>query len=127
MQEFLTGLFTTVLTITVPILVRYFIVWIETKILKDDADLDAKYLKMAADAIATATLETTQTYVENLKGKNAFDKKAQEKALQMSIERAKEIMSKEVREYLEEMVGDINIYITSQIEALIAQQKVVAK
>lgn len=127
LQNILTNAFITVLTAAVPVIVTYFVNWINTKIANEKTELNAKYLNLAADAIATATLETTQVYVGGLKGQNLFDKDAQTKALQMSLDRAKEIMGEKTRVALEEIVGDINIYITSQIEALIAQQKVVAK
>lgn len=124
LQNALTSAFITVLTAAVPVLVTFFVNWINTKIANEKTELNAKYLKLAADAIATATLETTQVYVGSLKGQNLFDKDAQATALQMSLKRAKEIMGEKTRIALEEIVGDINIYITSQIEALIAQQKV---
>ena len=123
LQEVLTGLLTTVLTVTIPILLRYFILWINAKKVNELSDTEKKYLDMALDAIYAATLETTQTYVSGLKDKNMFDKEAQKKALEMSINKAKEIMGERTREALEAIVGDINIYITSQIESIIAQQK----
>lgn len=127
LQQVLTNLLITALTGAVPVLVTFFVNWIKTKIETDKTNLNAKYLKMAADAIATATLETTQTYVESLKGQSAFDKEAQAEALQKSLNRAKEIMGEQTRVALEEIVGDINTYIISQIEASIAKQKIPAK
>ena len=121
-QELLNGLLTTVLTVTIPILLKYAVVWIKSKIASDNTDINSKYLSMAVDAIYAATLETTQTYVNALKDKNLFDKEAQKIALQMSLEKAKEIMGDEVRKGLESIVGDINTYITSQIESIIATQ-----
>ena len=121
-QEVITGLFTTILTVTIPILLRYFVVWVNAKIAAETSETQTKYLNMAVDAIYAATLETTQTYVNALKDKNMFDKEAQKIALSMSIEKAKEIMGNEVRMALESIVGDINIYITSQIESIIATQ-----
>lgn len=121
-QQVLNGLLTTVLTVTIPILLRYAVIWIKSKIVADTTNSNAKYLSMAVDAIYAATLETTQTYVNALKDKNLFDKDAQKIALQMSLEKAKQIMGEEVRNVLESIVGDINVYITSQIESIIATQ-----
>lgn len=121
-QEVIASLLTTVLTVTVPILLRYIVVWVNAKIAAVTSETQQKYLKMAVDAIYTATLETTQTYVENLKDQNIFDEEAQKKALQMSIDRAKEIMGEKTRTMLESIVGDINAYITSQIESMISMQ-----
>lgn len=121
-QEALSSLLITVLTVTVPILLKYLVVWLKGKIETNESDLLQKYLDLAVDAIYTATMETTQTYVDELKDKNMFDKEAQKEAMRRSMERAKELMGEQTRKMLESMVDDVNAFIQSQIESIIAEQ-----
>lgn len=82
-----------------------------------------KYLGMLNNTITNAVLATTQTYVDALKGKNAFDKEAQQKAFDMTYEAVMNVLTDEAKKYLTAAVGDLNIYITSQIEATVKMTK----
>ena len=82
-----------------------------------------KYLGMLDVTIHNAVLATTQTYVEALKGKNAFDKESQQKAFEMTYNAVMGVLTDEAKKYLAEAVGDLQLYVTSQIEATVKMTK----
>lgn len=82
-----------------------------------------KYLGMLNTSITNAVLATTQTYVEALKGKNAFDKEAQQKAFDMTYNAVMSVLTDEAKKYLTEAVGDLQLYVTNQIEATVKMTK----
>jgi hypothetical protein len=84
-----------------------------------------KYLDMLNTTITNAVLATTQTYVEALKGKNAFDKDAQQQAFDMTYTAVMSVLSDEAKKYLAEAVGDLRVYVTNQIEATVKMTKTV--
>lgn len=88
-------------------------------IAKTDNELAAKYLDMLAATIETCVIATNQTYVDALKDKNAFDAEAQKEAFTITYNAVSEILSAEAKEYLSSIVGDLQKYITEQIEAAV--------
>ena len=82
------------------------------------------YLNLAAAAIQTAVIETQQTFVDNIKGTSGWDGATMQVALARSIERAKAIMGTAVLNGLNEAVGDVNEWITAQIESTVHSTKV---
>lgn len=82
-----------------------------------------KYLGMLNTSITNAVLATTQTYVEALKGQNAFDKEAQQKAFDMTYNAVMSVLTDEAKKYLAEAVGDLQLYVTNQIEATVKMTK----
>mgnify|MGYP004477213191 CR=1 FL=1 len=82
-----------------------------------DNELEQKYLNMLDETITKCVIATTQTYVESLKKEGKFDKAAQEIAFNKTYTAVLAILSDEAKKYLTEAVGDLNLYITQQIEA----------
>ena len=82
-----------------------------------------KYTVMLADTISACVLATNQTYVESLKKQGSFDEEAQKVAFSMTLNAVMEILSDDAKEYLSEAFGDLNSYITSQIEASVNVNK----
>lgn len=103
------------------ILTTYFIVFIKNKSneLKEvtDNELYKKYIDLLQDTIVRCVIATNQTYVENLKNKNAFDKEAQEEAFKMTYDAVMVILTDDAKEYLNNAVGDLQLYVTKLIEA----------
>ena len=103
------------------ILTTYFIVFIKNKSneLKEvtDNELYRKYIDLLQDTIVRCVVATNQTYVENLKNKNAFDKEAQEEAFKMTYDAVMVILTDDAKEYLNSAVGDLQLYVTKLIEA----------
>ena len=103
------------------ILTTYLVMFIrkKTEELKEttDNELYKKYMGMLQDTVIRCVLATNQTYVEALKDKNAFDKEAQAQAFKMTYDAIMAILSEEAKEYLAQIVGDLEKYITQLIEA----------
>ena len=90
---------------------------------KVDNDLADKYIQMAAVTIENCVIATNQTYVEALKNAGKFDAEAQKTAFNMTKNAVMAILSDEAKRYLENAVGDLNEYITQQIEAAVNVNK----
>lgn len=90
---------------------------------KVDNDLADKYIQMAAVTIENCVIATNQTYVEALKAAGKFDAEAQKTAFNMTKNAVMAILSDEAKKYLESAVGDLNEYITQQIEAAVNVNK----
>ena len=81
------------------------------------------WLTQIVDIITSAVKFTYQTYVEELKDKDIFTKKAQEKALNQTYERVKNQLSKEAVKFIEENYGDVEKWIKEKIEVVIYSLK----
>lgn len=73
--------------------------------------------------VNTAVKSTYQTYVEGLKGTNAWTKEAQEKALKLALETAKAELTVEALEYIQQQHGDIDKYLITLIESVLYDLK----
>lgn len=109
------------------ILTSYAIVFIKNKSneLKEvtDNELYRKYIDLLQDTIVRCVIATNQTYVENLKNKNAFDKEAQEEAFKMTYDAVMVILTDDAKDYLNNAVGDLQLYVTKLIEAQVNMSK----
>ena len=109
------------------ILTAYIVKVVNTK-LEDAAasrknELEKKYLDMLSDTISDCVIATTQTYVDSLKKQGKFDADAQKEAFNQTYEAVMCILSEEAKEYLNEAIGDLNLYITQKIEAEVKVNK----
>ena len=82
-----------------------------------------KYLDMLDKTIVDCVLATNQTYVESLKGQNAFTKEAQMEAFKKTYDAIMAILTEDAKEYLNETLGDLSGYITTKIEAEVNTNK----
>ena len=109
------------------ILTTYIVKYIQVKSAeiteKTDNAIADKYTVMLADTITACVLATNQTYVEALKKQGKFDAEAQKVAFNMTLNAVMEILSEDAKKYLTEAFGDLNAYITSQIEASVNMNK----
>lgn len=83
---------------------------------KIDNDVAHKYLDMLEDTIMKSVIATTQTYVDSLKGKNAFDADAQKTAFKMSYDAVMATLTDEAKTYLTTIISDLESYISTRIE-----------
>ena len=109
------------------ILTTYIVKYIQVKSAEitektDNAIVD-KYTVMLADTITACVLATNQTYVEALKKQGKFDAEAQKVAFNMTLTAVLSILNDEAKEYLTAIYGDLNTYITKQIEAAVNKNK----
>lgn len=109
------------------ILTAYLVQYIATKkdalIKQNDNALAAKYITMLSKTITDCVIATNQTYVDSLKSQGKFDAEAQKKAFNMTLTAVLSILNDEAKEYLTAIYGDLNTYITKQIEAAVNKNK----
>ena len=89
------------------------------------SELEKKYITMLNDTITDCVIATTQTYVDSLKKQGAFDADAQKMAFTMTYTSVMNLLTEEATEYLNEAVGDLNLYITQKIEAEVNLNKTI--
>ena len=109
------------------VLTAYAVQWIKlrsSQIQKTmDNELLKKYTSMLEATISNCVIATNQTYVEALKEQNAFGSVEQKIAFEKTFVAVMEILTDEAKDYLQEVFGDLQAYITSQIEAQVNKLK----
>ena len=110
------------------VLVTYLVKYINTKSKELEASTDnelaKKYISLLSTTITNCVIATNQTYVETLKKQGKFDAEAQKEAFNMTLNAVKALLTDEAKQYLSEIYGDLNTYITNQIEATVNQNKI---
>ena len=110
------------------VLVTYLVKYINTKSKELEASTDnelaKKYISLLSSTITNCVIATNQTYVETLKKQGKFDAEAQKEAFNMTLNAVMALLTDEAKQYLSEMYGDLNTYITNQIEATVNQNKI---
>jgi hypothetical protein len=127
MKEVLLTLLNAVIMVAVPIATGAFCGFLKKK----SAEVQAKtantvvnsYVREITDAVATAVTFTSQTYVDGLKKDGIFSLDSQTAALNLAIETARDILSKESIAFIERAYGDVKEYLTTRIEAEVHDQK----
>jgi hypothetical protein len=111
------------------VLTAYFVKWVNVKSTELSAKVNnenqAKYLTMLNDTITDCVIATTQTYVDSLKKQGAFDAEAQKVAFTMTYEAVVKLLTDEAAAYLNEAVGDLQLYITQKIESEVNLNKMI--
>lgn len=109
------------------VLVPFVIKWIRTKTatLAENANNETakKYIGMLTDTVTNAVIAVKQTYVDALKGKNAFTAEAQQEAFTMAYTAVLNNLTDEAQTYLNEIYGDLESYIKVLIEAKVHENK----
>ena len=109
------------------ILVPFVIQWIRTKsaalVASADNDLSKKYIAMLTDTVTNAVIAVKQTYVDALKGKNAFTEETKKEAFTMAYTAVLNNLTDEAKVYLNEAYGDLESYIKVLIEAKVHENK----
>lgn len=96
--------------------------WVESKI---GDSKKATMLNNAIIAVSSAVKATWQTYVQAIKGTEAWTKEAQTTALNKAVKTAKEQLSAEIQEYITENFGSLDKWLVSQVESTIYDLKIV--
>ena len=87
---------------------------------------DANAQEMLSSAVTTVSdvvKQVYQTYVEALKGQNAFTAEAQKEALAKALETIEAVLPEKVKAYLTDNFGNMEAWLTTQIEAAIYSLK----
>lgn len=110
------------------VLVTYLVKYINAKSKELETTTDSaiakKYISMLSTTISNCVIATNQIYVEDLKKQGKFDAEAQKQALQMTLNAVLAVLNDEAKEYLTAVYGDLDTYITNQIEATVNQNKI---
>ena len=125
--ELMTQLFELVLIPLAIALTKYIVDFLSAKRdeakSKTDSEIAKKYLDMITDTITRCVIATNQTYVDTLKKQGAFDEKAQEIAFSKTLLSVQAILSDDAKDYIKELTGDLDTYLTQLIEAEVAKNK----
>ena len=78
---------------------------------------------MLYSTVADCVVATNQTYVSALKDKDIFDESAQKAAFELTFDAVLNVLNKDTKDYLNNLTGDVNLYITQLIEAEIGKSK----
>ena len=87
---------------------------------------DANAKEMLSSAVTTVSdvvKQVYQTYVEALKGQNAVTAEAQKEALAKALETIEAVLPEKVKAYLTDNFGNMEAWLTTQIEAAIYSLK----
>ena len=82
-----------------------------------DNEIANKYINLLSETITQCVIATNQTYVESLKKSGSFDAEAQKEAFRRTYESVMKILTVEAKQYLANIYGDLDKYITSKIES----------
>lgn len=120
MNEILLNIISIVVTAVVVPLISLLgtklIQWIGTKVKDEKA---ATFLSNASKIVLNAVKSVFQTYVDSLKKSGTFDAEAQKTALIKATDIVKSQLSTELIDYIKKNYGDLDVWITTQIEATI--------
>lgn len=128
-MEMLAEIFEVCIIPLLGVLTAYFIKFVNAKSAeigtKVENETQKKYLEMLNSTITDCVIATTQTYVDSLKKQGTFDAEAQKVAFTMTYESVVKLLTDEATEYLNEAVGDLQLYITQKIEAEVNLNKTI--
>lgn len=89
-----------------------------------EADDYENHNNIAEKTIEKAIKMVNQTYVNNLKDGESFDEQSQQEAFNKTYDTALAIMSEETKAYLENKLGDFELWVKTTIEEKIDSSKV---
>lgn len=125
--EFVTQLFEVVLFPLLGALTTFAIKWLNAKTnevkAKTDNDKLNMYIDLLAKTVTDCVIATNQTYVNSLKEQGSFDEKAQKKAFNDTYKAVMKILNEDAKTYLNDSIGDLEVYITKMIEAGVNEAK----
>ena len=81
-----------------------------------DNEMATKYIEMASEAVAQAVAFTSQTFADALKTDGAFTKEKQLEAFNMAKSKALEIMTDTAMDAINDMYGDLDVWLETKIE-----------
>ena len=119
-NEILMYVIETVLKLIVAVAIPYAFNLIRVKMKND---MQIKYLNKFEQLVGDAVNQVQQTYVENMKAENLFDKNAQEQAFEMVRVNVLNMMNDRMQEIVIDAVGDFDEYIRNLIESEVFKMK----
>lgn len=126
-NEVLNNIISFVLIPILPVITAYIVALLRKKISEIDSkikdDTLKKYLNIAETLIENSVIVVSQTFVDELKKKNIFDKAAQSEAFEMAKQKILSALSESVKLALSEVYGDLEKYVDSRIEYYVRRNK----
>lgn len=126
-SELITQIFQVCIIPLLGVLTTFIVKWINVKsnqIQENNKNMLAnKYIQMLTDTINSCVVATNQTYVESLKKQGKFDAEAQKQAFEQTTQAVLTILSQEAKDYLANIYGDLDKYISEKIEASVNANK----
>lgn len=120
MNEILMNIISVVVTAVILPLISFagskLITWLNTKIKDENGKIQ---LTVATTIVTNAVRSVFQTYVDTLKKNGTFDLESQKIALTKAKDEALAQMTDEIKEYITKNYGDLENWLTTQIEATI--------
>ena len=83
----------------------------------------SKYIRLLDKTITDSVISVNQTYVDSLKGKDAFTADAQKEAYERALKAIKSSLPEEAITYLREVYTDLDAYLQVKIEAEVKKNK----
>ena len=127
LQTFLTTIFEFIISPLLILLTSFAVKWINARANNLKAETDnqivQKYIDMLNKTIATTVTAVNQTYVDDLKDKNAFTIEAQKEAFQRVYDVVINSLTEEAGFYLAEIINDLDAYVRNKIEEQVNIQK----
>ena len=96
------------------------VTWLNSKIKNKEL---AAFATTILNIVNAAVKATYQSYVEGLKGTDAWTKEAQEQALQMALDTVKTELTTGAIAYIQAQHGDVDKYIKTLIESVLYDLK----
>ena len=120
-QGILPVLLQVVLMAVIPLITSYIIKHVNTQadvaLTKQDNELTARYIDEIRLAVNNAVLFTSQTYTDELRKNNEFTKDNQKQALGLALDMTKGALTQDALHFIQMVYGDLQAYLTLQIEA----------
>lgn len=123
MGQFFTILFLGLVSIITAYVLKFINLKCGQIIAQCDNEQLANYLALLTNVINDCVLSTKQTYVDSLKGKNAFTADSQREAFNKTYEAVQKLLTEEAKVCLEKYYGDLDLYIAERIEAQVQTTK----
>lgn len=119
-----------VLTVMLPVVAKYAVDLIKTKIKESDIIADAtkneelsKIVEGALSNVMDAVLYVNQVYTDSLKASGKFDKTAQEEAFNRAYVEAMNMISAEAKKVIEQLYGSFDKWLKLKIESSVNMAK----
>lgn len=129
-SEMLNYVLYVVLTVILPVLAKYAVDLIKTKIKESNIIADAtknedlsKIIEGALSDVMDAVLYINQVYVDSLKSSGKFDKEAQQEAFNRAYKEALNMISDEAKKVIEQLYGSFDKWLKLKIESSVNMAK----
>lgn len=120
MNEILMNIISVLVTAVILPLISFagskLIAWLNAKIKDENGKIQ---LTVATTIVTNAVRSVFQTYVDTLKKNDIFDLESQKIALTKAKDEAFAQMTNDIKEYITKNYGDLEAWLTTQIEATI--------